>query len=94
MNGVSLFASAGIGELFLKDIGINIVLSNELIKRRSDLHEVIHPETETLWGDINEKKTTDYINKVISEKDVKFLIATPPCQGFSLIGKNKNLTEM
>lgn len=94
MNGVSLFSSAGIGELFLKTLGINIVLSNELIKRRSNLHQVIYPETETFCGDINEKITTDYINKIIYEKDVKFLIATPPCQGFSLIGKNKNLSEM
>lgn len=94
MNGVSLFSSAGIGEYFLKDININIVLSNELIKRRSDLHKVIYPETEVLCGDIQSKDVKEHINQTIKEKNVKFLMATPPCQGFSLVGKNKTMTQM
>ena len=42
MNGLSLFSSAGIGELHLNRLGINIKVSNELIKRRADLYQNIH----------------------------------------------------
>lgn len=94
MKGVSLFSSSGIGELFLKKIGIDIVLANELIERRANLHSVIYPEKEVLCGDIQSKDIFSKVNDVIKEKNVKFLIATPPCQGFSLIGKNKTMTQM
>lgn len=94
MNGISLFSSAGIGEYFLKDIGINIVLSNELIKRRAEIYSIIHPKSETLVGDINNIEIQKKINSSIKLNDVKFLLATPPCQGFSLIGKNKSTDQM
>ena len=94
MNGISLFSSAGIGEYFLKDIGINIVLSNELIKRRAELYSIIHPKSEILVGDINNIEIQKKINSSIKLNDVKFLLATPPCQGFSLIGKNKSTDQM
>lgn len=94
MNGVSLFSSSGIGELFLRDIGINIVLSNEIIKRRCDLHKIIYPETGVICGDLQSNHIKKEINEIILKRDVKFLMATPPCQGFSLIGKNKTMTQM
>ena len=42
--GFRFFSSAGIGELFLDQVGINIILSNELIERRCQLHEIIYPK--------------------------------------------------
>ena len=94
MNGVSLFSSSGIGELFLKKNGINIKVANELIKRRADLYNIIHKDSSMICGDINDKVIFDEIVKISKKDKCKFLIATPPCQGFSLAGKNKNLTEM
>ena len=94
MNGVSLFSSSGIGELFLKKNGINIKVANELIKRRADLYNIIHKDSYMICGDINDKVIFDEIVKISKKDKCKFLIATPPCQGFSLAGKNKNLTEM
>lgn len=94
MNGISLFSSAGIGEYFLKDIGINIVLANEVIKRRAELYSKIHPKSEILVGDINNIEIQKTIINSIKLNDVKFLLATPPCQGFSLIGKNKSTDQM
>ena len=87
-TGVSLFASAGIAELNLKPY-INFVVANELIPARAKLHEYWHPNAEMICGDI----TRDCVkNKIISKaknKKVDFILATPPCQGVSLIGKNK-----
>jgi DNA (cytosine-5)-methyltransferase 1 len=94
MNGVSLFSSSGIGELFLYKNGIKIKVANELIKRRADLYKIIHKDSSMIWGDINDKKIFDQIINNSKKEKCKFLIATPPCQGFSLAGKNKNLTEM
>ncbi len=94
MNGISLFASAGIGEYFLKEIGINIVLANEIIEKRANLHSIIHPSTQVICGDIQEPSIKQKIYNTIINENVKFLIATPPCQGFSLVGKNKTQSQM
>jgi len=94
MNGVSLFSSSGIGELFLRKNGIKIKVANELIKRRADLYNIIHKDSSMICGDINDDVIFNKIIKKTKEENCKFLIATPPCQGFSLAGKNKNLTEM
>ena len=56
MNGLSLFSSAGIGELYLKQIGIDIKVANELIKRRAELYSKIHKNSEIIHGDITDKK--------------------------------------
>lgn len=93
LKGVSLFSSAGIGEAFFKDAGINIVVANELIKDRARLYSNLYKDTEMIIGDINDRKI---FNKIIdkSGESVDFLIATPPCQGMSVAGKNRTLKEM
>ena len=45
-NVLSLFSSAGIGELGIKACGMNILLSNEILKERCDLYHENYPETE------------------------------------------------
>ena len=87
-TGLSLFASAGIAELNLKPY-INFVVANELIPSRAKLHEYWHPNAEMICGDItNDLVKRDIISKSVSKK-IDFILATPPCQGVSLIGKNK-----
>ena len=51
LNGISLFASAGIGETYFKDAGIDIMVSNELLERRAELYKAISPETTVVCGD-------------------------------------------
>ena len=52
LKGISLFASAGIGETYFKEAGIDIVVSNELLEKRADLYRAIAPETTVVCGDI------------------------------------------
>ena len=52
LKGLSLFASAGIGETYFKDAGIDILVANELIKQRADLYKSISPDTNVICGDI------------------------------------------
>ena len=93
-KGLSLFASAGIAEMNLFKCNIKIELANELIPIRCKVHEYWNPEARVVCGDI----TKDEIkNEIISESKklgVDFVLATPPCQGVSLIGKNKNNESM
>ncbi len=87
-TGVSLFASAGIAELNLKPY-INFVVANELIPTRAKLHEYWHPNAEMICGDITNNNVKNEIINKSKNKKVDFILATPPCQGVSLIGKNK-----
>lgn len=92
---LSLFSSAGIGELGIKACGMDILLSNELLKNRCDLYHENFPETESICGDIWDKEQ-DIIDKWKSKKvGAPFLVyATPPCQGMSFNGLGKLLAEI
>jgi len=92
---LSLFSSAGIGELGLKASGLKILLSNELLQNRCALYQENYPETKSLCGDIWALK--EQIIK--SWQDFKvgnpFMIyATPPCQGMSFNSVGKRLQEI
>ncbi len=89
MKAISLFSSAGVGETYLNDIGIDVVVGAELIEKRAYLYKHLYPNSEVVVGDISKIETKDRISKFITD-DVKLLIATPPCQGVSSVGKNKN----
>ena len=89
IKGISLFAGAGIGEMYLKEIGVDIVVANELLTKRSDCHFHLHPSTTMITGDIRDEKVMKEIESYISN-EIELLIATPPCQGLSTLGKNKS----
>lgn len=92
MKGLSLFASAGVGETFLSDIGLDIVVANELIPRRASLHSELYPECKTICGDITSPIV--FKNIIESSKGIEFLLASPPCQGMSIAGKNRHQETM
>lgn len=85
INGLSLFSNVGIGELLLNKCGVNIVVANELEKDRANFYKNVYPNCEMIAGDINE--CYNEIIKTAKEKNCKFLMATPPCQGMSVAGK-------
>jgi DNA (cytosine-5)-methyltransferase 1 len=89
MKAVSLFSSAGIGELLLSDSNIDVVLANEIQEKRVDCYKFLHPSVQMICGDIRNCDIKRSIIDTIKQKNIKLLIATPPCQGLSTIGKNK-----
>ena len=93
LKGVSLFSSAGIAEQYLEDIGINIVAANELLPERARLYQAQYPKAKMICGDIMEKAIFDTIISSTPEK-LDFLIASPPCQGMSVAGKNRSIEQM
>lgn len=94
MKYAIMFSSAGVGEAYLPQKGFNCVVANEIEQKRADFHKHLHPESHMVYGDIcKEENFNEFINKSL-EKKVELLIATPPCQGFSLSGKNKSHEQM
>lgn len=92
---LSLFSSAGIGELGIKAHGWPILVSNELVTNRCQLYRENYPEVENICGDIWEKKEEIIASWRRQSKDAPFLIyATPPCQGMSSNGAGKLLREI
>ena len=73
LKGVSLFSSAGIGETYFKDIGIDIVVANELIARRAELYKAINPEVNVICGDITDEKIFDKILDFVKKDFAKKL---------------------
>ncbi len=85
--GISMFSSAGIAETYLNEIGIDILLANELVKERADFYKHLYPKTKMITGDILNK---NIFNEFVNEAKIikpSILIATPPCQGMSSLGK-------
>ncbi len=93
LKGISLFASAGIGETYFKQVGIDILVANELLQNRADLYKSISPETNVICGDITQEEVFEQIMNAAPKK-VDFMLASPPCQGMSVAGKNRCQTKM
>ena len=87
LKGLSLFANVGVAETYLSQLGIEIVVANELEPKRAEFYSHLYPNTNMIVGDITDKKISDKIVETSINEKVDFLIATPPCQGMSLAGK-------
>ena len=93
IKGASMFSGGGIAETYFDKAGINIVVANELIPRRGKFYQDMYPNSKMIIGDINDEDIKkEFMDSITDE--VKFLIATPPCQGVSALGSNKHLDQM
>lgn len=87
MIGISMFSSAGIAETYLDKLNIDIVLANELIRDRAEYYRHFYPKVDMVIGDImSDCVFTSYLEKA-KIINPSFLLATPPCQGMSSLGK-------
>ena len=89
IKAISLFSSAGIGELRTRNLNIDVVAANELLPQRAACYKHFYPDTIMVCDDITKKSTKDTMIKYANDNNAKLLIATPPCQGLSTLGKNK-----
>lgn len=89
IKAASLFSGIGVGEFYLQDIGIDIVVANEIIKSRAIAHNILYPYCKVINGDITQNNIQKIIIKECKANNVKLIIATPPCQGLSSAGSNK-----
>jgi DNA (cytosine-5)-methyltransferase 1 len=88
MKAISLFSGAGIGESRLSEIGVEVLVANELVDNRARLYGLLDSKSKMIPGDITDKNIFDSILSLVPSK-LDLLIATPPCQGVSVAGKNR-----
>ena len=79
IKAVSLFSSAGIGELLIPRDRFQIIVANELIKKRALCYEYFYPDTKMIQGDISDEERLEAIIDIANQGNAKLLIATPPC---------------
>lgn len=96
---VTLFSSAGVGCHGFQMAGYHCIATNEIIERRMQVQRYNHKceyDTGYIVGDIT---SDDIKQKIYAEIDrwhkkgndrVDVIIATPPCQGISVINHKKN----
>jgi DNA (cytosine-5)-methyltransferase 1 len=87
-KALSLFSSAGIGDLGLRANGIEILASNELLQDRHALYQHNFPNTKCFPGDIWAQKDDilKFMRNACGDDDLFLVYATPPCQGMSSNG--------
>ena len=93
LRGLSLFANVGIAEAYLQEVGVDILIANELIEDRARFYSDIYQGSHMIVGDItNDELRTKIVDEAIN-KGVDFILATPPCQGMSMAGNRAEFDE-
>ena len=87
VKALSLFANVGIAESYLDKENIDVVIANELEPKRAEFYSYLYPNTNMIVGDITSKAIKDKIINEAKKQKVDLIMATPPCQGMSTVGK-------
>ena len=93
MKALSLFANVGVAEAYLQEIGLDVVVANELEEKRADFYSHLYPDCDMVCGDITDESTYLTIIEKAKKQNVEFILATPPCQGMSIAGHNSPYDE-
>lgn len=91
IKALSLFANVGVAESYLQDVGVEVVIANELIEKRARFYRHLYPKVNMINGDITDDKIFTQIIREARHEGVEFIIATPPCQGMSCAGRKDPL---
>lgn len=93
LTAVSLFSSAGIGDLALQHLPVKVLVSCELLEDRHQVYQHNFPGAVALTGDIWElaDEVVSQTLKLTQGRPLDILFATPPCQGMSKNGRGKLL---
>lgn len=93
-KAISLFSSAGIAEFGFDNTNVDVLIASELLPKRMAVHDFWHPGVKSICGDIGDPVIKEKIIEESIRNEIDFIFATPPCQGVSLIGKNKSNEQM
>lgn len=86
LNGISLFSNVGIAEAYMNELDIEIKIANEIDQDRARFYQNVYKDTHMICGDITDDNIRSSLVEEAIERNVDFLIATPPCQGMSEAG--------
>ena len=100
---ISLFSSAGVGCHGFSMEGYHCIASNEIIGRRLEVQRFNHKcefDTGYIEGDVTKQEVKELIYREIDlwnkkgNDRVDVVVATPPCQGISVINHKKNANDI
>jgi len=100
---ITLFSSGGVGCYGFKQENYHCIATNELLKQRINVQKannICMFESGYIEGDISEQQIKSKIYKEISKwkkignDRVDVILATPPCQGISVINHKKNNNDI
>ena len=77
MKALSLFANVGLAETYLNELGIDVIIANELDNERARFYSHLYPNCNMISGDITDPNV---LYKVLNESknaDIDIIIATP-----------------
>ena len=63
LKGLSLFANVGIAEAYMKELGVDILVANEIDQDRARFYQDVYPETHMICGDITDDSIRETIIK-------------------------------
>lgn len=86
-NATSLFANIGLGTCMLKDLNIKVKVSNELIKKRTQILQELYPGSDIITGDITKPDVYQKILDAHKARNCRIVMMSCPCQFFSKAGK-------
>ena len=91
IKAISLFSNVGVAETYLEEIGIDVVVANEIDEKRAEFYQHLYKNTKMICGDVTKEQTQKEILNEASKYKIDMVIATPPCQGMSIAGKRDPL---
>lgn len=89
LNALSLFSGAGVAETYFAKHGVYVKVASELLPQRAKFHEHLYPEAKMFCGDITNSHVFVDVLSAAKKEEVDFVLATPPCQGMSTAGLQK-----
>lgn len=90
MKATVLFSCAGICEYYLPDIGVDVVLANELEADRAKLHHALYSNCTMVIGDITKPSVQDKLAEIANREQCEILMGSPKCQQFTKANTQKD----
>ena len=90
MKATNLFACAGINQYYLSNIGVDVVLTNELESDRAKLNHAIFKNSTMVIGDITNPKVQDKLAEIANKEQPQILLASPCCQQITRANTRKD----
>lgn len=89
-KAINLFSGAGVCCAYCKDIGVDIVLANELSLDRAELHAGLYPECQVVVGSITNPQVKAKIIKFCKENAIEGILCSPCCQSYCVANTHKD----
>lgn len=87
LKALSMFSNVGIAETYFGDVGVNVVVANELLPERAKFYSHLYPSVNMIQGDITDPEVFRKVVSLAKKAKVDMVLATPPCQGMSCAGR-------